>query len=315
MSIEIDWPRTRVLVAGGGGFLGRHVVSRLRARGAEPIVARTADGWDLRDLERTRALMNEHRPEVVFDCAANQGGLAYVRAAPADIFEDNLLMGLNLVRAARESGARALVSALAACSYPGAVRGSMREEEYWSGPLHDSVLAYGFTKKARVVHTKCCAEQYGMRAVNLLLANLYGPGDHLEPERSHALTALLVRFVEAARSGAEEVVVWGSGEPVREWLYVEDAAEALVVAAERIEDPEPYNVGTGVGLTIRELAERIAALVGFGGTIRYDLTKPDGAPFKTLCVDRFTAATGWRAGTRLDEGLARSLAWLRDRLA
>ena len=170
------------------------------------------------------------------------------------------------------------MSALAACSYPGDVSGAMREQDWWSGPLHDSVLAYGFTKKARAVGARCYAEQYGLRTVNLLLANLYGPGDHLEPGRSHALTALLRRFHEAQASGAREVVVWGSGAPVREWLFVEDAAEALVIAAERIEDVAPYNVGTGEGLTIRALAEAIAALVGYEGAISYDTTRPDGAP-------------------------------------
>lgn len=312
MSDAIDWTRARVVVAGGGGFLGSHVVDRLRTRGADPVVPRTRDGWDFRDPERAAALMRRERPEVLIDCAANQGGLAYVRKVPADVFHDNLLMGLHLMRAASEVGVGTYVSALAACSYPGELSRAMREEDYWQGPLHDSVLAYGFTKKARVVQARCYAEQHGLRAVNLLFANMYGPRDHLEPERSHALTALLRRLFEAARAGADEVVVWGSGDPVREWLYVEDAADALLVAAERIEDPEPYNVGTGIGHTIRELAETIARKVGFEGALRYDRTKPDGAPFKTLCVDRFTTATGWRASTPLEAGIDRSLAWLRE---
>ena len=310
MTAPIEWGRARVLVAGGGGFLGGHVVEALRARGADPVAPRTADGWDLRDPARAAALMDRHRPEIVFDCAADQGGLAYVREKPADIFHDNLLMGLHLMRASSEAGVHTLVSALAACSYPGAVEGRMREADWWSGPLHDSVLAYGFTKKARAVGARCYADQYGLRAPCLLLANLYGPGDHLEPERSHALTALLVRFREAAARGDDEVVVWGTGAPVREWLYVEDAAEALVVAAERIDDVEPYNVGTGEGLTIAALAETIARHVGFEGRIRYDRDKPDGAPFKTLAVDRFAEVTGWRAEVDLDEGIRRALAWL-----
>lgn len=315
MSGPIDWASTRVLVAGGGGFLGSHVVAALRARGADPVAPRTADGWDLRDPESAAALMAEHRPEVLFDCAANQGGLAYVRGAPADIFHDNALMGLHLMRAASEAKVRTFVSALAACSYPGDVAGLMREEDYWSGALHDSVLAYGFTKKARVVQARCYAQQYGLRTVNLLLANLYGPGDHLAPDRSHALTALLRRFHEAARDGLDEVVVWGSGAPIREWLYVVDAAEALVVGAERIDDVEPYNVGTGVGHSITALAETIAERVGFEGSIRYDTSKPDGAPFKTLSVERFAEATGWRAGTSLEDGLTGAYAWLRASLA
>ena len=283
MSGAIDWPRARVVVAGGGGFLGGHVVEALRARGADPFAPRTADGWDLRDPASARRLMAERRPEVVFDCAANQGGLAYVRARPADLFHDNMLMGLHLMRAASEAGVGTFVSALAACSYPGDVRGRMREEDWWSGPLHDSVLAYGFTKKARAVQAECYARQHGLCAINLLLANLYGPRDHLEPERSHALMALLRRFFEAARDGADEVVVWGSGDPVREWLYVEDAAEALVVAAERIDDVSPYNVGTGEGLSIRALAETIAATVGFEGAIRYDRIQAGRSALQDAC--------------------------------
>lgn len=310
----VDWPRARVVVTGGGGFLGSHVVAKLRSRGADPFVPRRSEGWDFRDPERACALMREHRPQLVFDCAANQGGLAYVRAAPADIFHDNTLLGLNLMRAAAQAGVETYVSALAACSYPGEARGLMHERDYWEGPLHDSVLAYGFTKKARVVQARCYAQQYGLQTVSLLLANMYGPRDHLEPERSHALTALLRRLYEATRAGADEVVVWGSGEPVREWLYVEDAAEALIVAAERIRDVEPYNVGTGEGLSIRELAETIARKVGFIGALRYDRSKPDGAAFKTLSVERFASTTGWRATTSLEEGIGRSLEWLRSEL-
>jgi GDP-L-fucose synthase len=314
MSLPIDWSRARVLVAGGGGFLGSHVVRALEARGCAPVVPRTAGGWDLRREASAMELAERYRPEIVIDCAADQGGLAYVRRAPATIFTDNLLMGLHLMRAATAVGAHTYVSALAACSYPGETSGPMREEDYWAGPLHESVVAYGFTKKARVVQAQCYAQQHGLRVISLLLANLYGPGDHLEAERSHALTALLRRFFEAVRDGQDEVAVWGSGEPIREWLYVEDAAEALVVAAERVDSVEPFNVGTGVGLSIRELAETIARAVGFTGRIRYDRSFPDGAPFKTLCVERFTTATGWRARTPLDEGLAHSLEWLRHRL-
>ena len=314
MKSAIDWRRARVVVTGGGGFLGSHVVAKLRARGADPMVPRTRDGWDFRDPERAAALMQQERPEVLIDCAANQGGLAYVRKVPADVFHDNLLLGLNLMRAASQFGVESYVSALAACSYPGELTKLMREQDYWQGPLHDSVLAYGFTKKARVVQARCYAQQYGLCAVNLLLANLYGPRDHLEPERSHALTALLRRLYEARRAGADEVVVWGSGAPVREWLYVEDAADAVIVAAEKVRDVDPYNVGTGVGLSIRELAETIAREVGFEGKLRYDRSQPDGAPFKTLSVERFAEATGWRAATPLHTGIERSLAWLSEAL-
>lgn len=306
----LDWKQTRVVVTGGGGFLGSHVCDVLRERGATPLVPRTADGWDFRQPESARRYFSEARPEVVIDCAARQGGLAYQRLYPAEIFHDNMLLGLHTLHAAHLAGARRFISPVAACSYPGYVDGMQDEDDYWSGPLHESVLNYGFTRKARVVQGACYRRQYGLEAIPLLVTNLYGPREHFHPERSHALAALLRRFVEARRTGADRVVVWGTGRPVREWLYVRDAAEALVLAAEHSDFSEPLNVSTGGGLTVAELARVIAEVVGYEGEIAFDPTLPDGAMMKAFSNERIREVLGWTPRTELRTGIAATLAWL-----
>ncbi len=301
---------TRVAVLGGGGFLGRHVVQALAARGIAPVVPRTADGWDFRDADSAARFFEEARPEIAINCAARQGGLAYQRLYPADIYRDNLLMGLNTLHAAREAGVVKYVNVVAACSYPGTADGVLSENDYWAGPLHDSVVAYGFARKAQVVQGACYRRQHGFSSVHLLMTNLYGPAEHFHPDRSHGLAALLRKFVEAQRGGAPHVVVWGTGRPIREWLFVEDAAEAVVLAADHYDDESPLNVSLGEGLTIAALAALIRDVVGFEGGIVYDTDMPDGALVKTFANDRIQRLLGWTPHTPLRDGIARTLAWL-----
>lgn len=306
----LDWPALRVAVLGGGGFLGSYVVQALRARGAEPIVPRTRDGWDFRDPASAARFFAAHRPDVAVNCAARQGGLAYQRQAPADIFYDNMLLGLHALHAAAHAGVRKYVNIVAACSYPGYLDGVMREADYWSGPLHESVVNYGFTKKAQVVQGECYRRQLGFDSIHLLMTNLYGPGEHFHPDRSHGLAALLLKFYEAKRFGRPEVVIWGSGQPIREWLFVEDAADAILEAAERYDGAEPLNVSVGSGLSITELALLIRELVGYQGALVYDRDKPDGALHKTFANERIRTLVGWQPRTSLRDGLAKTLAWL-----
>lgn len=303
-------PDTRVAVLGGGGFLGGHVVRALAARGIAAIVPRTADGWDFRDADSAARFFDGARPEIAINCAARQGGLAYQRLHPADIYRDNLLMGLNTLHAAQRAGVARYVNVVAACSYPGYVDGTLTEDDYWSGPLHDTVIAYGFARKAQVVQGACYRRQHGFRSIHLLMTNLYGPGEHFHPDRSHGLAALLRKFVEAKRDGAPHVVVWGTGRPIREWLFVEDAAEAIVLAAERYDDEAPLNVSLGGGLTITELAALICDVVGYGGDVVYDPAMPDGALVKTFANDRIRRILGWTPRTPLRDGIARTLGWL-----
>lgn len=304
-------PDSRIAVLGGGGFLGRHVVRALRTRGIAPIVPRTADGWDFRDAGNASRFFEQVRPGIAINCAARQGGLAYQRQCPADIYRDNLLMGLNTLHAAQRAEVGRYVNVVAACSYPGYADGMLTEDDYWSGPLHDSVVAYGFARKAQVVQGTLYRRQHGFDSIHLLMTNLYGPGEHFHPDRSHGLAALLRKFVEAKRDGAPHVVVWGTGRPIREWLFVEDAAEAIVLAADRYEDEAPLNVSVGDGLTIAALAALIREVVGYEGGIVYDPEKPDGALVKTFANDRIREALGWAPRTPIREGISRTLDWLK----
>lgn len=308
--MTLDWTRKRVAVLGGGGFLGGRTCVELRARGVTQLFApRTADGWDFRDPASADAFFAETRPEIVFNCAARQGGLAYQREFPADIFRDNLLMGLHTMEAARAHRVERYVNVVAACSYPGYLDGLLSEDDYWSGPVHDSVLSYASARRAHVAQALLYARQYGFDALSLLLTNLYGPGEHYQPDRSHGLAALLVKIHRAKRDGGP-VEIWGTGKPIREWLYVDDAARALVMAAERLHDPRPHNVALGGGLSIVELARTIARVVGYEGEFVHAADRPDGALCKTFTTNRFHAATGWTPQISLEEGIRRSAAWL-----
>ena len=309
MAVEMN-ETTKVAVLGGGGFVGRHVVEILRARGIEPVVPTTAQGWDFRDPTNTARFFDANKPEIVINCAAHQGGLAYQRIHPAQIYRDNMLMGLNTLHEAWRCGARKYVNVVAACSYPGYVDGILSEDNYWDGPLHETVIAYGFTKKAQVVQGQCYRREHGFKSVHLIMTNLYGPHEHFHPDRSHGLAALLRKFVEAKRDGSPNVVVWGTGKPVREWLFVKDAAQAIVAAADCYEGEEPLNVSLAGGLTITELAELIKDIVGYGGEIVYDLDKPDGAMVKTFTNDRIKKALGWTPQTTMKDGISMTLQWL-----
>ena len=308
--MDIAWDKTRVAVVGGGGFLGSHVVHELAERSCKAIVPRTADGWDFRSPQSVADFFHEYRPQVVINCAAHQGGIAYQRKAPADIFDDNLLMGLHTMKSARENGVRKYANIVAACSYPGYLDGTMTEEDYWSGPLHDSVLNYGFTKKAQVVQGWCYKKQYDFHSIHLLMTNLYGPGEHFHPDRSHGLAALLRKFYDAKRNHIPQVEIWGTGQPVREWLFVRDAAQAIVMATERYHDVAPINVSLAGGLSISELALLIKDIVGYEGELVYDTSKPDGALMKAFSNARIREEIGWTPQTSLRDGIAETLAWL-----
>lgn len=301
---------TRVAVLGGGGFVGSHVVTALRRRGLDPVIPRTADGWDFRDPANAARFFDQHRPELVINCAARQGGLEYQRLYPADIYYDNLLLGLHAMHAAAHGGVRRYVDVIAACSYPAATAGVSSEDDYWSGPLHDSVLNYGFTRKAQLVQGVCYRRQYGFESIPLLMTNLYGPGEHFHPDRSHGLAALLRKFFDAKRFGRPSVEIWGSGDPIREWLFVEDAADAIVAATSPAAGCEPLNASVGHGCTIRELAATIQRIVGFEGEVVYDRSKPEGAACKIFSNERIRQRLGWQPKVGLEDGIARTLAWL-----
>jgi len=278
--------------------------------GATALPLSRRDGVDLRNLDATIAFLRDARPEIVFNCAANQGGIAYQRIYPADILYDNLLMSANTMEAARRTGVKKYVNAVAGCAYPGDPGdGVLRESEFEAGPMHPSVENYGAAKRAAVHLAKVYRRQHGFDAISLLLINLYGPGEHFHPDRSHGLAALVRKFYEAKRENTPAVVLWGTGRAVREWLYLDDAAEGMIRAADRYASDEPLNVAVGEGLPMSDLAQLIKEIVGYEGMISYDPTKPDGALLKVADVTRMRETLEWAPRVPLREGIGRLLAW------
>jgi GDP-L-fucose synthase len=285
-------------------------MKQLAEKGAKAVSCSRAAGCDLRNLGEGRAFFERHGAEIVFNCASNQGGIAYQKLYPGTIFYDNLLMGANTMEAARLAGVKKYVNIVAGCAYPGEPRdGILREDEFEAGPLHPTVENYGATKRAAVMQAKCYGRQYGFQALSLILVNLYGPGEHFHPDRSHALAALIRKFYEAKRDKAPEVVLWGTGRAVREWLYVEDAAEGIMRAAERYKDVEPLNIAVGKGSSIAELAAIIQEITGYKGKIVYDTTKPDGALHKVGDITKMKKVLDWEPPTPSQDGIRRTLEW------
>jgi GDP-L-fucose synthase len=293
----------RALVTGGGGFVGSHLVERLEADGHEVVSARRRD-YDLTSAEDTARLFDDARPELVFHLAAEVGGIGANRANPGRYWYANLLMGAHVLEQSRLHGVEKLVVAGTVCSYPKHTPVPFREDDLWSGYPEETNAPYGVAKKAVLVGAQAYREQYGLNAVYLLPANLYGPRDNFDLETSHVIPALIRKMLEARG----EVVLWGDGSPSREFLYVDDCVDGLVLAAARYDGPEPVNLGTGVETTIRELAETIADVTGFDGELVWDTSMPNGQPRRSLDARRAEELFGWRAKTPLREGLERTVA-------
>jgi GDP-L-fucose synthase len=302
------WAGKPVVVTGGAGFLGRPVVRLLKDLGADTRVVRSGD-HDLRDPRASRAAVDG--AAVVIHLAANVGGIGFNRANPAPQLRENVLIDLNVVEAARAAGAAKLVMAGSVCAYPKHTPVPFREEEVWNGYPEETNGPYGIAKRVGQELAAVYRRQYGLDAVVPLLANLYGPGDHFGEERSHVIPALIRRFVEAGERGDRMVEVWGTGRASREFLYVEDAARAMLLAAERLDTADPVNVGTGSETTIRELAETIRELTGFEGEISWDASKPDGQPERRLDVTRARELIGFEAEVGFEQGLRQTVEWYR----
>jgi GDP-L-fucose synthase len=297
-----------ILVTGATGFLGKRVCRKLEARGVEFEKTSKSLGVDLRDQAATRALLERVRPKTVLNCASYVGGITYGYKHPADLFRNNLLMNVSLMEAAVAAEVGRIVNPVSNCVYP-AAKTLFREEEIWDGPMHESVMVYGFVRKAWLLGAWAYKRQGGLDILNLILSNMYGPEDHFEAERSHALGALVMKFVEAKASGAPFVDVWGTGKPVREWLYVDDGAEAMVRGVDAASTEGPVNVGVAEGVSVIDLAERIRDAVGYKGEIRLSPDKPDGAPYKTVEGSRGEKLLGWKPATSLDAGIRETVDW------
>jgi GDP-L-fucose synthase len=297
-----------VLVTGGAGFLGSHLVARLREKGFDPFVARRRD-YDLTDADDAARLFATATPDLVFHLAAEVGGIGANRENPGRYWYANLVMGLHVLEECRKASVRKLVLVGTICAYPKLAPVPFREEDLWNGYPEETNAPYGVAKKALLVGAQGYRQQYGLNAITLLPVNLYGPGDNFDLETSHVIPALIRKMVEAQAAGNREVVLWGDGSPTREFLYVEDCAEGLDLAAERYDAPEPVNLGTGEEIAIADLAEVVAELTGFDGEIVWDTSKPNGQPRRRLDTSKAEALFGFRARTSLREGIARTVAW------
>ncbi len=299
----------RVLVTGGAGFLGRVVTTELEARRVgEIVVPRRAD-YDLTEQEAVRELYRDTRPEIVIHLAAEVGGIGANRANPGRYFFANMAMGLHVIEEARTNQVEKVVQVGTVCAYPKFATVPFREDDLWSGYPEETNAPYGIAKKSLLVMLQAYREQYGLNGIYLLPVNLYGPGDNFDPESSHVIPALVRKFVTARDQGDPEVVAWGTGSASREFLYVDDAARAIVMATELYEGQEPVNVGTSHEITIKDLVELIGRLTGYDGTITWDPTKPDGQPRRKLETSRARELFGFDAKIELEEGLRRTISW------
>jgi GDP-L-fucose synthase len=305
----LDLHRHRVAVTGGAGFLGSHLVAALKSRGCREIVVPRRAEYDLTREEAVIRFYADHRPDIVIHLAAAVGGIGANRENPGRFFYDNLMMGALTMEHARRTGVAKYVAIGTICCYPKFTPVPFREEELWNGYPEETNAPYGLAKKMLSVQSQAYRDQYGFNSIFLLPVNLYGPGDNFDPASSHVIPALVRKFVEAKERGERQVVVWGDGTATREFLYVTDAADAVLRATERYDGAAPVNIGAGFEISIKDLASKIAALTGFTGGLTWDTTKPNGQPRRCLDVSRAEKLFGFRATTSFDAGLKTTVEW------
>ncbi len=306
------WRDRRVCVTGGAGFLGSYVVEKLQARGAKEVFVPRIEQYNLVEKEAIQRMLKDARPDVILHLAALAGGIGANRARPAEFFYINLMMGVQLLHEAWRAGVEKFVAVGTICAYPKYTPVPFKEENLWDGYPEETNAPYGLAKKMLLVQAQAYRQQYGFNAIYPLPVNLYGPRDNFDLETSHVIPALIRKCVEAVERGEPQIVLWGDGSPTREFLYVEDAAEGLLLATERYDGPEPFNLGSGQETSIKQLAERIAQLTGFQGEIVWDTSKPNGQPRRALDTSRAERFFGFRAQMPLEEGLRRTIEWYKE---
>ena len=306
------WQDKRVCVTGGAGFLGSFVTARLHERGAKEVFIPTIEKYDLVQLDSIRQMLDDSNPNIIIHLAAQVGGIGANREHPAEFFYSNLMMGVQLIHEAWLRGVEKFVALGTICAYPKFTPIPFKEENLWDGYPEETNAPYGLAKKMLLVQSQAYRQQYGFNSIFIMPVNLYGPRDNFKPESSHVIPALIKKCVEAVESGADSIEVWGDGTPTREFLYVEDAAEGILLATEKYDSPEPINLGSGMEISIKHLVELIAHLTGFKGRIIWDTSKPNGQPRRRLDVTRAEQAFGFKAETSFEEGLKKTIEWYRD---
>lgn len=300
----------KIVVTGGNGFVGSYIVNRLNQIPCKIFIPKTKDGIDFRKKEDCLSYFNNTKPDIIINCAANQGGIAYHVDKQADLFMDNMLMGIFLMQAAQLVGVNKFINIIAGCSYPGYLeKDELNEEDYWNGRIHDTIFSYGFPRKASIVYGLALKKQYKFNSIHLIMANMYGPGEHLNPEQSKALAGLIKKIYEAKINNIPKVEVWGTGKPVRDWLYVKDGVEGILLAGAVYNDIEPMNIATGVGISVKELAETIQRIIGYKGKLVYNKTKQDGALHKTLGIYKMKKELEWIPKTSIEDGIKETVEW------
>lgn len=315
---DLTWPNSKefwrnkpVMVTGGHGFLGSYVVELLQQRGATNISTPRSKEYDLRDFNQIRKLLADNKPEIVIHLAARVGGIEANRTHPAEFFYDNLMMGTQLLHESWRSGVKKFVAVGTVCAYPKFTPVPFLEENLWDGYPEETNAPYGLAKKMLLVQSQAYRNQYGFSCIFLLPVNLYGPRDNFDLQSSHVIPALIRKCVEARKRGEEKIVIWGTGKPTREFLYVADAADGIILATERYDQSNPVNLGSGEEISIKELAGLIAKLTGFYGKLAWDTTKPDGQPRRCLDTTKAEKLFGFKAKTPFEEGLKKTIDYYR----
>jgi GDP-L-fucose synthase len=307
--VERNFTQKRIVVTGGRGFLGRHLLFRLAELGCRHLAVADLPEYHLARRPDILRMYRDTQPDIVIHLAARVGGIGFNQAAPATLFYENLMMGTQLLHEGWRQGVEKFVAIGTICAYPKFAPVPFREEDLWNGYPEETNAPYGLAKKMMLVQAQAYRQQYGFNAVFLLPVNLYGPGDNFDPRSSHVIPALIKKCVEARLREEEEIVVWGTGEATREFLYVEDAAEAIVLAAEKYDKGDPVNIGAGFEISIRDLVELVSELTGFSGRIAWDTSRPDGQPRRMLDTRRAFDEFGFRAKTDFREGLRKTIDW------
>jgi GDP-L-fucose synthase len=304
----------RILITGGAGFLGRFVVEKLRERGCDSIFIPRSRDYNLVEKEDEKKLYTDAQPDIVIHLAARVGGIGANRDNPGKFFYDNLMMGVQLIEEGRFYGIEKFVCIGTICAYPKYTPVPFKEDDLWNGYPEETNAPYGIAKKVLLVQLQAYRQQYGFNGIYLLPVNLYGPFDNFDPKKSHVIPALIKKCFDAIKEGEEEIVVWGTGKATREFLYVEDCAEGIVLAAERYDDSEPVNLGAGFEISIKDLVAKIIELTGFRGKVVWDTTKPDGQPRRMLDTSRAEKYFGFKAKTNFNEGLKRTIKWYQENI-